>query len=100
MRNILTQNKMKNNNKQKNDTWIKIFLLPFIIGFSLIYANISMRIFKLIGWFLFVFGIITGSYYAYDYYKNNKTKIREFLMKVYLIKRRPISKKENDIQDV
>ncbi len=68
--------------KPDKDHWIRTCLLPLIIGFSLVVANISMIIFKVIGWILLSFGIITGLLYI----KTNKEKILKFLRKIYLIK--------------
>jgi len=72
--------------KKQNDAWIKIFLLPFIIGFSLVVSNVSMVIFTIIGWALLIFGTITGTFYASSWYRNNKEKIKKFLRKMKLLK--------------
>ncbi len=73
--------------KQKDDLWIKICLLPLIIGFALVYANMSIKIFNLIGWALLLFGIITGSGYLLKLYKANKEKVWKILKKLKLVKK-------------
>ncbi len=73
--------------KQKNDLWISTCLLPLIIGFALVYAKISMKIFNLIGWALLIFGILTGSGYLFKLYKTHKEKVWEILKKLKIVKK-------------
>ena len=84
--------------KQKNDLWIKICLLPFIIGFALVVADMSMMIFKMIGWVLLIFGIITGLGYLRKLYKTHEEWIKEFYRKVKIWRKKPeqLSDKEVD----
>ena len=72
--------------KNENDLWIKICVLPLVIGFSLVIANITMFIFKVIGWFLLILGIITGAFYIFKLYKAHREKILETLRKLRLLK--------------
>ncbi len=71
---------------KNNDLWVKICLLPLIIGFSLVYANLSMVIFRIIGWILLVIGSITGAFYLFDLYITHREKIWKFLRKLHLVK--------------
>ncbi len=77
--------------KQKtDDSWIRICLIPLLIGFSLVVAKITMVIFKVIGWALLVWGLAIGSVYLFRLYKTHRKEILKFLMKIYLIKRRSL----------
>ena len=72
--------------QNKMDMWVKICLLPLIIGGSLIIANISLKLFKILGWMLVSIGLVTGAFYLYELYKKHREKILKFLRKIYLIK--------------
>ncbi|GAH80087.1 unnamed protein product [marine sediment metagenome] len=76
--------------QKKDDSWIRICLLPLIVGFSLVISKISMKLFKIIGWVLLIWGIAIGLLYLLRWYKANKKKVLGFLMKINLIKRRPL----------
>ena len=80
--------------QNENDLWIKICVLPLVIGFSLVIANITMFIFKVIGWFLLILGIITGAFYVFKLYKAHREKILETLRKLRLLKSKEL-KEEN-----
>ncbi len=82
----------KQNKKDEVDYWTKICLLPLIIGFALVVAGITNFIFKVIGWVLLIFGLLTGSIYLFKIYKTHKEKILEFLRRLYLIKRKEENK--------
>lgn len=69
-----------------NDLWIRICLLPLIIGFALVYTNVGMVIFRIIGWILLVIGSITGAFYLFDLYQTHREKIRKFLRKLHMVK--------------
>ncbi len=72
--------------KPESDHWIRTSLMPILIGGSLVITNISMILFKVIGWVLLIFGLATGSLYLLKLYKAHKEKILKFLRKLYLIK--------------
>ncbi len=72
--------------RKETDHWIRTSLMPMIIGGSLVIANISMIIFKVIGWVLLIWGIGIGALYLYKLYKANKEKIFGVLKKLYLLK--------------
>ncbi|KKN39994.1 hypothetical protein LCGC14_0737650 [marine sediment metagenome] len=66
-----------------SDFWLKICLLPLVIGFALIIAGITITIFKVIGWLLFFWGLVWGLIYVYNFlYKPHKEKVDEFKYKV------------------
>ena len=78
-------------NKQKrDDSWIRICLIPLIIGFSFVVTSVSMKFFKVIGWALLIWGLSFGAFYLFKLYKTHRKKILKFLMKIYLIKRRDL----------
>ena len=73
--------------KQKtDDSWIRICLIPLLIGFSLVVTKITMIVFKVIGWVLLIWGLAIGSVYLFRLYKTHREEILKFLRKVYLIK--------------
>ena len=72
--------------KPESDHWIRTSLMPILIGGSLVITNISMIIFKVIGWILLIFGLSTGSLYLFKLYKAHKEKILKFLRELHLIK--------------
>lgn len=76
--------------QNKSDLWIRICLVPLLMGGSLVISNISMIIFRVAGWILLIFGLVTGLFYLIKLYRTHRKKILEFLMKVYLIKWRKI----------
>ncbi len=86
---------MKENNK--SDLWVRICLIPLLIGFSLVVAKISMFIFKVIGWFLLIFGMLTGLFYLIKLYRANGEKIIKFLegIKLKLLRKKIKWQKKN-----
>ena len=71
------ETKTKKQKQQETDTLIKITILPLIIGFALVWADITMTIFNVIGWALLIFGILTGSSYLVKLYNAHKEKIKK-----------------------
>ncbi len=57
--------------------WMKVIFLPLVVGFSLVYAKINMPLFRLIGWFLLIFGILSGSLYLFMLYKTHEENIKK-----------------------
>ena len=67
-------------NKQKQqdfDLLIKTIILPLVIGFALVFSGITMTLFKVIGWCLLIFGILTGSLYLFKLSRIHKEKIKK-----------------------
>ena len=79
--------------RKEADHWIRTSLLPLIIGFSLIVSKISMIVFQVIGWILFVWGVGTGYLYLFKLYKENKEEVQDVLSKLHLLKAK---KKQED----
>ncbi len=73
--------------KQKKDDWVRICLIPLIIGFALVVSNISMKIFNVIGWVLLLFGMLTGLGYLFKLYKIHEKKVWDILRKLKLTKK-------------
>ncbi len=79
--------------RKEADHWIRTSLLPLIIGFSLVVSKISMIVFKVIGWVLFVWGVGTGYLYLFKLYKENKEEVHAVLRKLHLLKEKKQKRK-------
>ena len=72
-----TELKTKKEKQREFDLLTKAVILPLIIGFSLVYAKLSIVIFTVIGWVLLAFGILFGSLYLLKLYHTHKERIQK-----------------------
>ena len=78
----------KKKKQEELDTWLKVIFLPLIIGFALVFSGITMVLFKVIGWILFLFGIFAGLAYLLKLYGTHKEKIQKAKEDVLSVVRR------------
>ena len=78
----------KKKKQEELDTWLKVIFLPLIIGFALVFSGITMVLFKIIGWALFLFGIFAGLGYLFKLYRTHKEKIQKAKEDVLSVVRR------------
>lgn len=69
--------KTKKQKQREINILAKTIILPIIIGFALVYANITIAFFKIIGWILLIFGILSGSLYLFKLYRIHKEKVKK-----------------------
>lgn len=87
--------------KEVNIRWAEIILIPLIVGFALVYANMTMILFKVIGWILFIFGILSGSVYLFKLYKIHQEKIKKYKEEFFKIfKKKKVKEKPKMARDM
>lgn len=69
--------KTKKEKKIESDLLIRGTILPLVIGFALVWADITRTIFNIIGWGLLIFGCAGAFFYLRRVYLRHEETIKK-----------------------